>query len=313
MPTGTIILLGAFAGLTIYLGLPLAFLKKAPQSLKAFLSMLATGVLLFLLYDVISKATEPINGLIEQVRTQHTGGTTLYIDIVLFIFSLLLGLIGLVYFNKHVIARLKSNKPAQAVGGTAAASSPQLALAGAGANELAMTEATTQVVPSAVRVTSAGTPAASASVEMSPQTLALLIAAGIGLHNFSEGLAIGQSAAVGALQLAIVLIIGFGLHNMTEGFGIAGPLTGQAVTWRFIGLLGLIGGGPTFLGTVVGTLFDSPQVFILFLALAAGAIIYAVAELFGVAKRFKAPEIVMWGVLLGFLLGYVTDLIVTFG
>ena len=50
MPTGTIILLGAFAGLTIYLGLPLAFLKKAPQSLKAFLSMLATGVLLFLLY-----------------------------------------------------------------------------------------------------------------------------------------------------------------------------------------------------------------------------------------------------------------------
>src|SRR5256885_10259427 len=129
----TIILLGAFAGLTIYLGLPLAFLKKAPQSLKAFLSMLATGVLLFLLYDVISKATEPINGLIEQVRTQHTGGTTLFIDIVLFIFGLLLGLIGLVYFNKHVITRLKSNKPPQAGGGSAAASSPQLALAGVGA------------------------------------------------------------------------------------------------------------------------------------------------------------------------------------
>src|SRR6266480_4610394 len=174
MPTGTIILLGAFAGLTIYLGLPLAFLKKAPQSLKAFLSMLATGVLLFLLYDVISKATEPINGLIEQVRTQHTGGTTLFIDIVLFIFGLLLGLIGLVYFNKHVIARLKSDKPAQA--DPPPASSPQLALAGAGANELAMTEATTQVVPSAVRITSAGAPAASASAEMSPQTQALMIA-----------------------------------------------------------------------------------------------------------------------------------------
>jgi ZIP family zinc transporter len=126
-------------------------------------------------------------------------------------------------------------------------------------------------------------------------------------------LAIGQSAAVGALQLAIVLMIGFGVHNMTEGFGIAGPLTGQSVSWPFIALLGLMGGGPTFLGTVVGTLFASPQVFILFLALAAGAIIYVVAELFGVAKRFKAPELVMWGVLLGFLLGYITDLVVTFG
>jgi ZIP family zinc transporter len=76
-----------------------------------------------------------------------------------------------------------------------------------------------------------------------------------------------------------VLIIGFGLHNMTEGFGIAGPLSGQTVTWEFVVLLGLIGGGPTFLGTVVGIVFTSPQVFILFLALAAGAIVYVVAEL----------------------------------
>ena len=274
--------------------------------------MLATGVLLFLLYDVISKATEPINGLIEQVRTQHTGGTTLFIDIVLFIFGLLLGLIGLVYFNKHVIIRLKSNKPAQAGGESAAASSPQLALAGVGANELAMTEATTQVVPSAVRVKSAGTPVVSSSGEMSPQTLALIIATGIGLHNFSEGLAIGQSAAIGALQLATILIIGFGLHNMTEGFGIAGPLTGQSVSWKFIFLAGLIGGGPTFLGTVAGIAFHSTELFIFCLTLAAGAIIYVVAELLGVAKRFKAQDIVMWGLLLGFLLGYVTDLVVTY-
>jgi len=148
---------------------------------------------------------------------------------------------------------------------------------------------------------------------LSARTLALLIATGIGLHNFSEGLAIGQAAAGGALQLATVLIIGFGLHNMTEGFGIAGPLTGEVVSWKFVVLLGLIGGGPTFLGTAVGMIFHSPQVFILFLALAAGAILYVVAELLGVAKRFKAPELVMWGLLLGFLLGYVTDLVVTFG
>jgi ZIP family zinc transporter len=99
---------------------------------------------------------------------------------------------------------------------------------------------------------------------------------------------------------------------MTEGFGIAGPLTGQSVSWKFIVLAGLIGGGPTFLGTIVGIVFHSPQVFLFCLALAAGAIIYVVAELLGVAKRFKSPEIVMWGLLVGFLLGYATDLVVTF-
>jgi ZIP family zinc transporter len=147
---------------------------------------------------------------------------------------------------------------------------------------------------------------------MSAQTLALIIATGIGLHNFSEGLAIGQSAAVGALQLATILIIGFGLHNMTEGFGIAGPLTGQTVSWKFILLAGLIGGGPTFLGTGIGIAFHSTEIFIFCLTLAAGAIIYVVAELLGVARRFKAQEIVMWGLLIGFLLGYVTDLVVTY-
>jgi ZIP family zinc transporter len=138
---------------------------------------------------------------------------------------------------------------------------------------------------------------------MSPRALAVLITTGIGLHNFSEGLAIGQSAVVGALQLALVLIIGFGLHNMTEGFGIAGPMTGLSVSWKWIALLGFIGGEPTYLGTVVGILFHSSQVFILLLAHAAGAIVCVVAELLGSAKRFKAPELVMWGLLIGFLLG----------
>ena len=57
--------------------------------------------------------------------------------------------------------------------------------------------------------------------------LSLLIATGIGLHNFSEGLAIGQAGAQGEISLAIVLIIGFGLHNATEGFGIVAPLAGE--------------------------------------------------------------------------------------
>src|SRR5437016_2311766 len=91
---------------------------------------------------------------------------------------------------------------------------------------------------------------------LSSATRALLnaVAIGLGLPNFSEGLTIGQSAAKGELSLALLLIIGFGLHNATEGFGIVAPLSAEAVrpSWAFLCGLGLIGGGPTFVGTIVG-------------------------------------------------------------
>lgn len=310
MPLGIIVLLGAFAGSTIYLGLPLAFLRRTSSSLKAFMSMLATGVLVFLLYDVISKASEPISAALDQVHTHHGASNLFFLDVFLLLLGLALGSVGLVYFNKYVYGGLRPRKQASIAEASPAVPSPQPVSPGAKVQDISAAEAGFDTMrPSSQPVKAS---AVAAPGELSPRMLALIIATGIGLHNFSEGLAIGQSATAGALQLAIVLIIGFGLHNMTEGFGIAGPLTGQTVSWKFILLLGAIGGGPTFLGTIVGVLFNSPQMFILFLALAAGAILYVLGELFGVAKRFKVPELSMWGLLLGFFLGYITDLLVTF-
>jgi ZIP family zinc transporter len=75
----------------------------------------------------------------------------------------------------------------------------------------------------------------------------------------------------GALERATLLVIGFGLHNPTGGFGIPAPLTaGSRPTWAFLGLAGLIGGGPTFLGTVVGHSGRAVPVFVFCLARAAG-------------------------------------------
>src|SRR5262249_41308817 len=111
MPTGTIILLGAFAGLTIYLGLPFAFLKNSPQSLKVFLNMLATGVLIFLLYDVISKASDSdhIGGALDEVRIHHTGQGTFLLDVALLALGIGLGSVGLVYFNRYVFGRVRKS------------------------------------------------------------------------------------------------------------------------------------------------------------------------------------------------------------
>jgi ZIP family zinc transporter len=139
----------------------------------------------------------------------------------------------------------------------------------------------------------------------------VLIATGIGIHNLAEGLAIGQSAAAGEVSLALVLIIGFALHNATEGFGIVGPLANEPdlPSWRFLLMLGVIGGAPTFLGTVVGYSWVSEALQVLFFALAAGSILYVVLELAAVCRRYAMPVLVAWMILLGIALGFATDFI----
>src|SRR5258708_10765294 len=139
--------------------------------------------------------------------------------------------------------------------------------------------------------------------------LAIVIATGIGLHNFSEGLAIGSSAQKGDLTLALTLVVGFGLHNVTEAFGIAGPLAGKRPSWALLGLVGLIGGRPNFLGTMSGYTFSSPPVSVLFLSVAAGALVFVIGELFSPGPKLDSP---LWhggGIGLGFFAGLLTDFI----
>ena len=136
-----------------------------------------------------------------------------------------------------------------------------------------------------------------------------MIAAGIGLHNFSEGLAIGQSAAAGAVPLALLLIIGFALQNITEGFGIAAPLAGERPSLKFLLLAGLIAGGPTFLGTLVGASWSSEPASIVFLSLSGGALLYVIAEFFRLGHAMLAKVPFMLSVAGGFLLSYLTELV----
>jgi len=146
--------------------------------------------------------------------------------------------------------------------------------------------------------------------------LALLIAIGIGLHNFGEGLAIGAAFALGEAALGTLLIVGFALHNTTEGLAIVAPLARERVRVADLLRLGLIGGVPTIAGAWVGGFVYSPVWSVLFLAIGVGAIAQVVVQIArqtagseSVARHFATAH-VMAGLLAGFAMMYITGMIV---
>ncbi len=151
-----------------------------------------------------------------------------------------------------------------------------------------------------------------AATPSTPTSMSLMIASGIGLHNFGEGLAIGTASHLGAIGLSTVLVIGFALHNATEGFGIVSPLVGATdrPSWAFLGLMALIGGGPTTVGTLVGWWWSSPTLGIVFLSLAGGSIIFVISQLLFVAGRSRHQTTIFVGITVGLLAGFLTDIVV---
>ncbi len=142
-----------------------------------------------------------------------------------------------------------------------------------------------------------------------PLVLSSIVAIGVGAHNLGEGLAIGASAASGATAIAVALIVGFALHNATEGFGVAAPLVGRYVpSWSQIGLAGLIAGGPTFLGTIIGYTFYSPTLSVLFLSIAIGALVFVIGELWAVLRKTGLTPFVTIAVSAGFIIAMATEL-----
>lgn len=142
-------------------------------------------------------------------------------------------------------------------------------------------------------------------------SFAYLIALGIGLHNLGEGLAIGSAYAAGAVSLSTLLIVGFALHNGTEGFGIVAPLGKTTVRMRDPVLMGLIAGGPTIIGAILGAVFYSDALAALFFALAAGAILYVVIELVPIAYTREHSHLILVGVTIGIIAMYLTELLLS--
>ena len=253
-----LVLLGAIAGFTIFLGLPVVLLG-AGERLRGFLNALAIGILLFLIVDVLGHAWDTTSETVLDASRGTASFGDAAIDLLLMFGGLTLGLLGLVLYERRYMG-----------------ASPQ----GAAASKIST-----------------------------------MIALGIGAHNLSEGLAIGQSYASGAIGLAVVLVVGFGAHNSTEGFGITAPLVGVVPKPKtsFLVKVLFIGGAPTFVGTILGSLFYSAEAYVLFLSLAGGALVYVTMTMFSTGRRLYSSNLMMGGIFIGLCAGFLTDLIVTLG
>jgi ZIP family zinc transporter len=251
------VILAAFAGGTIFLGLPVGRVQGLSRRWQATLTTAAGGVILFLIYDVLSQAVEPVSRALDDAQAGGSPATFIGYAAALGL-SVAFGLLSVTYVTSKMAARQ---------GGSAA---------------------------------------------ISPRQIALGTALGLGLHNFSEGLAIGQSAATGATSFALLLVIGFALHNTTEGFAISAPLSqGEKPSWSFLGAAGIVGGGPTFMGGVLGYVIVSPVLSILFLGLAGGALIFVFNEMMAVARRFSLPMVTGVALTIGLLAAFGTDFLLS--
>ena len=142
-------------------------------------------------------------------------------------------------------------------------------------------------------------------------TLPFVIAAGMGLHNLGEGLAIGTSYAGGEWALSGLLVAGFALHNGTEGFGIVGAAGQSPIPPRTVVLLGLTGGAPTCIGTVLSGLTVSPYLSLVWYALAAGSLLYVVFALVAMTYTSSRKVHMAYGVWTGIALMAMTAMFLT--
>jgi ZIP family zinc transporter len=274
-----LLVLGAIAGFTIFLGLPVAALQNLSHKKKGFLNAFALGILVFLIIDVFSHGWETASTAATDAAAGKGPMAIAVVDLAALFGGIAIGLLGLMIYESKFMTK----------------SFPQIL--------------------SLENLKEGDDHLHKLFHEANAYKLATMIAVGIGAHNFSEGLAIGQSYVAGEIGLAIILIIGFGAHNATEGFGIAGPLTGilQRPNAKFIAKVGLIGGGPTFVGTMLGSLWISDIAYILFLSMAGGALVYVSMLMYNSGRKHTTNNVMMIGIFVGLCAGFITDLIVTLG
>ena len=247
----TFALIGTYVGIIpVMMGLVwYPFIRRlSPNKYNFFLSLTA-GLLVFLGIDALLESNEiAVNALAPAFNAQ-----------ILIIMVAIVSFISLLYVSQRLIQRAsKRSKPdIEYKTGYSSHSEPEPDL------ELSDTRTTSTSIQQ--------------QLVIRPIAISMMIAIGIGLHNFGEGLAIGAAVLLGEVALSSFLILGFTLHNTTEGLAIVAPMAkSRRIPVTKLMIMGLIAGGPTIMGAWIGGFLYSPLATIIFLSIGAGAIFQVV-------------------------------------
>jgi len=247
----TFALIGTYVGIIpVMMGLVwYPFIRRlSPNKYNFFLSLTA-GLLVFLGIDALLESNEiAVNALAPAFNAQ-----------ILIIMVAIVSFISLLYVSQRLIQRAsKRSKPdIEYKTGYSSHSEPEPDL------ELSDTRSSSTSFQQQLLIR--------------PIAISMMIAIGIGLHNFGEGLAIGAAVLLGEVALSSFLILGFTLHNTTEGLAIVAPMAkSRRIPVTKLMIMGLIAGGPTIMGAWIGGFLYSPIATIIFLSIGAGAIFQVV-------------------------------------
>jgi zinc transporter ZupT len=221
--------------------------RLSPNKYNFFLSLTA-GLLVFLGIDALLESNEiAVNSLASVFNAQ-----------ILIIMVAIVTLITLMYVSQRLIQRAskRSNSELEYKARYLSHSEPDSGLSD---------------------IRSSSSSSSQQQLLIRPIAISMMIAIGIGLHNFGEGLAVGAAVLLGEVALSSFLILGFTLHNTTEGLAIVAPMAkSRRIPVTKLMIMGLIAGGPTIIGAWVGGFLYSPIATVIFLSIGAGAIFQVV-------------------------------------
>ncbi len=131
----------------------------------------------------------------------------------------------------------------------------------------------------------------------------LLVALGIGIHNFPEGLATFAGTLLDT-KLGLAIAAAIAIHNVPEGMAVAAPVFAATGSRRKALLWSLLSGLSEPAGALVAAVFLypflSPGVLGFFLALVAGFMVaISLDELLPAAKSFRSEHVPILGVITG--------------